>query len=133
MAIARPVTKTIISTTAFGIPVVDWINAWTPTAWVNIPLQNGWTADGVYVPQYRKEGDTVRLRGNMVGTVAGSTIVFTLPVGFRPLGDAQFPVVMFTPGLGRVPGVVLLRSNGTASVYDNAGGFGLDVITFVAV
>lgn len=31
MAIARPVTKTVISTTAFGIPVADGINALAPT------------------------------------------------------------------------------------------------------
>ena len=30
MAIARPVTRTVISTTAFGIPVADGVNALTP-------------------------------------------------------------------------------------------------------
>ena len=99
MAIARPVTKTIISTTAFGIPVVDWINANTPTPWVNITLQNGWTTGGAFqTAQYRKIGDNVVVRGVIRGGTMG-VIAFNLPAGYRPPLAQPFPTAAM-PGSG---------------------------------
>lgn len=89
MAITRPTTKTVISTTNFGIPVVDEVNRLgtviTPTAWTDVTFQNGWVNyGGVYAPvQKRKVGDIVYLRGVMKSGLTNNT-AFTLPVGFRP-------------------------------------------------
>lgn len=91
MAINRPITKTIISTTAWGIPITDEVNriasltdSRTPTVWTNLTLGNGWTSTGSNgVPGYRKIGDMVYLRG-MISGGANSTTCATLPTGFRP-------------------------------------------------
>jgi hypothetical protein len=94
MAINRPVTKTIISTPDWGIPITDEVNrltAWqlaqVPTVWYTLVMANGWTAAAANMaPQYRKQGDLVNIRGTISGGAPGSTIA-TLPVGFRPVQD----------------------------------------------
>lgn len=86
MAIAQPVTRTIISTVDFGIPVAQFINAWTPTPWSAMVLQNGWTQyNGTGYPpcQYRKVGPWLQLRGMTTGGTVGG-VACTLPVGYRP-------------------------------------------------
>lgn len=91
MAITRPVTKTLISTAAWGIPITDQVNANAaaiannaPTAWVTATLQNGFTVlSGYAAPAYRKVGDVVQIRGSVAGGAVVQTL-FVLPVGFRP-------------------------------------------------
>jgi hypothetical protein len=97
MAITRPVTKTIISTADFGIPVVDQLNtntaalaAQVPTAWTSVTFMNCWNNYAGYVTQYRKVGDMVQVRGGAAGPAIGTTI-YILPVGFRPPAVLQFP------------------------------------------
>ena len=63
------------------------------TVWTALPLTNGWVAvDATHIPQYRKVGDVVELRGAAkLGNVALS--IGTLPVGFRPFQtDETFAV-----------------------------------------
>lgn len=101
MAINRPVSKTIISTVQWGIPITDEVNRLAglvdgnvPTAWITAsPMQNGWVAYDARVPQYRKIGDIVYLRGVIKSGALGSQ-AFTLPVGYRPpsLGNLGFAV-----------------------------------------
>lgn len=95
MAINRPVTKTLISTPDWGIPITDAVNAHStdiaalkPTVWTPITLVNGWVATGG-TPQYRKIGDNVQLRGG-VGSGAVGSVIGTLPVGFRPVLDNHY-------------------------------------------
>jgi hypothetical protein len=90
MAITRPTTKTVISTTQWGVPITDEVNRLspivdgrTPTAWTNVTLQNGWVNAPGYTTQYRKIGDIVYLRGRVQGGTMQTTC-FTLPSGFRP-------------------------------------------------
>jgi hypothetical protein len=102
MAINRPTTKTIISTTQWGIPITDAVNlnvtdiaalktATAVTAWTNLVLTNGWTNVGGWgIPQYRKVGDMVQLRGLVSGGAANSSLT-TLPVGFRPPDQMTLP------------------------------------------
>jgi len=90
MAINRPITKTIISTTAWGIPITDEVNriasltdGRTPTVLTTATLKNGWTQMSGNPIQYRKSGDLVQIRGraNHANGVAWQAI-FTLPAGF---------------------------------------------------
>jgi hypothetical protein len=55
-----------------------------------LPLLNGWVSYGAgYVPQYRKIGDNVQIRGLMQNGPATGT-AFQLPVGFRPAYEETF-------------------------------------------
>ena len=64
------------------------------TAWANLTLQNGATVYGAPfgTPQYRKEGDVVRLRGlvrlNSTNWPSAQAMA-TLPAGFRPPSDMR--------------------------------------------
>lgn len=100
MAITRPITRTTISTTGWGIPITDEVNSLrtavtalqTPGVWTTPTYQNGWVE---YAPgrgaQYRKIGDIVYIRGVIKSGTAGMA-AFTLPVGFRPNPDVSFVV-----------------------------------------
>ena len=70
--------------------------AWTQTltlaqqfpTWTNVTFQNGWVDNDTSQynsAQYRKEGNRVWLRGDIKNPSAGNSVIFTLPVGFRPL------------------------------------------------
>jgi len=126
MAIARPITKSIISTTAWGIPITDQVNANTtdiaalkPSGWTGVTFSNGWNNMSGWSPvQYRKMGDMVYLRGNATGGTVG-TVAFTLPVGFRPPGHLSFTIPMLT---GSVWGFGYLEQLSTGVVYLYMGG-----------
>jgi hypothetical protein len=62
------------------------------TTWTTLPLLNSWVSYGAgYVPQYRKIGDNVQIRGLAKdGAATGS--LFQLPVGFRPAYEETFIV-----------------------------------------
>lgn len=55
------------------------------SGWKTLPLASGITpnSDSV-IPQYRKIGEAVYLRGGVKGIVNDGTIVGTLPEGYRP-------------------------------------------------
>jgi hypothetical protein len=103
MAINRPVTKTIISTPDWGIPITDEVNRLTtwqlaqvPTVWYTLVLANGWSMAAVNMnPQYRKWGDLVNIRGTVSGGAPG-TAISTLPTGFRPVQDVIQVSAAFT-------------------------------------
>lgn len=67
----------------------DWLReGGNDTGWINLTLNDGWTM-GDYaseVPQYRKIGNIVYLRGLVNATTAAGNIIATLPQGFRPAG-----------------------------------------------
>lgn len=57
------------------------------SGWLTPTLGNSWTALSGYVPQYRKIGNTVMLRGSFGGPGGASgTSPFTLPAGYVPNG-----------------------------------------------
>jgi len=101
--IALPVTRTIIATAPWGIPITNAVNqlgtdvtalqgTTTPTAWTAPTLLNGWVSYGAgfIAPGYRKVGDMVQIRGAVKSGTMGVS-AFNLPVGFRPPAafDAQ--------------------------------------------
>lgn len=59
--------------------------------WTAPSLLNSWVAQSNYMPAgYRKdENNIVHLRGNLTGGAAG-TVIFTLPVGYRPANFGTF-------------------------------------------
>lgn len=73
----------------------DWpqqiSNYVAPTAWTAPTFTNGWHNSGApsALARYRKVGDTVQMEGLIVGGSLG-TVAFSLPVGFRPVGDCYF-------------------------------------------
>lgn len=102
MAINRPTTKSIISTTGWGIPVTDELNRLSaalpstitviPTAWATPTLTNGFTES--FATRYRKVNDVLQMKGRLsVGTI-GQTM-FTLPIGFRVAQDMDVPSVAY--------------------------------------
>lgn len=112
MAITRPVTRTIISTTDFGIPVADQLNTLQtqvatliPGAWQTMTLLNGFTADpwtaGVRI---RKIGPVVYCAG-AISNPSGLTAqfnVFNIPSGFRPATNTRVPLGGYYGGGGEV-------------------------------
>jgi hypothetical protein len=137
MAINRPVTKTIISTTAWGIPITDQVNANTTDiaalkavpAWTGVTFSNGWSnfGTGYQLAQYRKVGDMVYVRGTITGGAAG-TIAFTLPTGFRPPASMGFPGVVFTST--RQILLILVNNSGQVIIYDYTGNVDLNTVAF---
>lgn len=57
------------------------------SGWINLTLEDGWTMNDytAEVPQYRKIGKIVMLRGLVNATAAADRKVATLPEGFRPI------------------------------------------------
>lgn len=123
MAITRPVTKTIISTTDFGIPVADQINALQtavaalqPTPWANLTLVNGFTHESGNVPaQYRKVNNCVELRSSVSGIQPAGILMTTLPVGFRPDPSVAIQRIVAFCYSGSLPGTVPVRADITSS------------------
>ena len=124
MAINPPVSKTIINSATWGIPITNEVNRLTtaqqagvPTAWTNLTLQNGWVNVGGAQPlaMYRKVADMVYLRGRIAsGTL--NTAMFTMPVGFRPLALHTFQVPSIVGGTWGF-GVVEFAQDGSAAAY----------------
>ena len=144
MAINRPTTKTIISTSNWGIPVTDEINRLTtqsnadhtdvtnlktnttPTAWANITVfTNGWVnVPGWQATQYRKIGDIVYLRGYIQNGTA-NVPAFTMPVGFRPLNNIAFASAYYSGQ--RLAATVLVLPSGVVQP-EFSGSFDLSFI-----
>jgi hypothetical protein len=67
----------------------DWLKeGGNDSGWINLTLNTGWSMDDYAseVPQYRKIGNIVYLRGLVNATTAAGNILATLPQGFRPSG-----------------------------------------------
>lgn len=129
MAITRPVTKTIISTTGWGVPITDEVNALRaalialqPSPWTAPTLQSGWQNEGggQQVMQYRKVADIVQLRG-VIRNGTMSTL-FTLPANHMPPMGLRYGIFTMHPTSGAVSTARLdLQTTGVVSAlnYDN--------------
>ena|SRR5437763_624148 len=91
------------------------------TPWVNLTLQNGWsaTANGLTTattPQYRKNAfGELELRGLLGGgTVTQGTVIANLPVGFRPVQETRLIVAKHDGG-GFSPGLLYIYPTGDIS------------------
>lgn len=66
------------------------LNAEEDTGWLPLTLQNGVEAYSTnQVPQYRKVGKIVFVRGAVKNITARDTVIATLPAGFRPVGASH--------------------------------------------
>jgi hypothetical protein len=113
MAILRPITKTLISSASWGIPITDEVNRLTPlvdgakpTAWTNFTMLNGWVTFDTYQPAaYRKVGDMVQIRG-IIASGSQNLACCVLPAGFRPPKDLIVPQLAGGP----IAGVQIIRA-----------------------
>lgn len=65
--------------------VEELINAQGDTGWITLPLAAGIMAyNEANIPQYRKIGNLVVIRGTVKGITARNTVIGNLPAGFRP-------------------------------------------------
>ena len=73
----------------------------TDSGWKTLPLASGISAySNAQLPEYRKVGDIVFIRGAVKGVVRDKTIVATLPAGYRPS-----KVVSFTQNMSMTSGI----------------------------
>lgn len=100
-------------------------------AWTNATYANGWIDYGVNNDSagYRKEGNRVFLRGLIKNPSATPSVLFTLPVGFRPLKQ-KVVVTIINNSSGALitiepTGIVSVSSYSVANV-----GLALDSISF---
>lgn len=70
---------------------------WFTVGDTGVPFQNSWVNyDTIWAAAaYRKIGNAVYLRG-LVRSGSVPSVIFTLPVGFRPLKNEAFPAVIST-------------------------------------
>lgn len=86
-----------------------------------LSLDNSWVAEAGYeAPYYIKNGDNeVCLYGAMdSGTATSSTLLFTLPAGFRPSANVFAPILV-RDGAGVITvGAMIIGTNGEATLAD---------------
>ena len=91
--------------------------------WVELAMQNGWVAYSGWNPAPAAAKDAmgfVHLRGAMKsGTYTGGTILFTLPVGMRPL-KAEV-LALAGPGDASNPPLLVIETSGACKVYSLTG------------
>ena len=93
------------------------------TGWVS-PSAGG----GCQLHYWREGGNRVRVCGSMSTTAGWASLAFTLPVGFRPVGFAQFPCVVDGSG---ILGYVVVYGSGQVLIGGNTGGSDVSIdITF---
>lgn len=101
----------------------------TQDTWNNAVLQNGWFTLGSHQNlAYRldKQGNLL-LRGSISGgTHTSGTLIFTLPVGFRPASARTFPC---TNDGGTCSLTVL--TDGTVKIYNAVGNSAVHVYTSI--
>ncbi|MBT2750022.1 MULTISPECIES: hypothetical protein [unclassified Lysobacter] len=123
------------------IPVVQGGQTRRSTAAAVTDLRKGtWLLPTLYVPwanygdafanaAYRKDATRVQLRGLVKGGV-GSSVVFTLPVGFRPPAQQIYVAVCDAQSPARID----VRSNGDVAVAQpttgTMGWLSLDAVVF---
>jgi hypothetical protein len=95
-------------------------------AWVAIPscCSAGWTAAGSHdAPGYEKDRtNRVWLRGALVqGTTTSGTVMFTLPVGFRPAAINDIMAVQYTGGSGFGFCWISVQTNGDVQYLQGNG------------
>jgi len=105
--------------------------------WTNASLQNGWTTTAGFatVGYYMRPDGFVAFRGIATpGTTADNTLLFTLPVNYRPAAAAFIGVPMFT-GAAFVQAGLLIETDGECRVYGvgGAANIRLDGLCFAVV
>lgn len=64
----------------------------TDSGWITLPLAEGITAyNEANIPEFRKVGKIVFLRGTVKGVTARNTVIGNLPEGYRPNKAHPYP------------------------------------------
>lgn len=126
-----------IESTLTGFGGIAAPGAWTTIGGSGAPaFVSGWGAFGFphQVPQFRKVGNEVKLRGLVLRSGAGTSGafgIFTLPVGCRPLAELVFATLGNNNALMRVDveanGVVSSQLNVATSGYVSLSGIRFDI------
>jgi hypothetical protein len=98
--------------------------------WVTPTLLNGWTAQYGMTPRYRKDGfGIVHFEGFIIGGAA-NTVIFNLPVGYRPTGVRAYVIGSQVSQAGLV--VIEVGTDGSVNIKNTVDDsyMALDVISF---
>ncbi len=100
----------------------------TTGLWTALSLRTGWTnfGSGFAPASYRKEGDVVRLRGDIQYANGNGNPMAVLPVGFRPPYAQSWPVISTLANTG-VLQLTLDATNGNMNIYGLAGSNHFDI------
>lgn len=91
----------------------------TPSSWATLTLENGWTPAGPCV--YRNGLDSVQVAFLIGGgTITDGTVLFTLPVGFRPA--IVCTNIIWANAAYTSPPRVLMSTDGTVAIYNVPAG-----------
>lgn len=105
------------------------LNALAHGEWQDMVLQNGWVARaGFQGPRYRfAPGGKVEFGGTINGgTTTSGTLLFTLPVEYRPDFDAGAPLILNS---GEVAGISA-KANGRVELFVSSGAASWGAATF---
>jgi hypothetical protein len=93
-----------------------------------IPFENGWHDVAGYAPArfYKDPFGVVHLEGLITG--GGASFAFTLPKGYRPGANHEWPIAVGSGGSG-MP-VATIFSSGAVQVFDLGTANSLDGISF---
>lgn len=127
----------LVYPTSVGTQINNAVATLTPLiylgSWINLPLATGWTATS-YVPQYRTDGvGRIYLRGTAVAGSGATSVLGTLPTGFWPTYQMNFPCYC---NLSGTPGVSFVDINGAGVVsvggaYTSGNIWAIDGIVFL--
>ncbi len=87
------------------------------------PLLNGWAQDVVplMLGAFRRERQRVAFRGHLIpGTLTAATLLFTLPVGYRPLINKEIILPVFAEGI--TAAILDVKNDGSVSLRAAAAG-----------
>lgn len=86
------------------------------TGWITLSPQNSFTANPDNIPQYRRIGNQVWLRGDFNRSAAPSSVTTaaTLPAGFRPASSLSVTTTIFN--YPDAPAQIGVNSTGTITV-----------------
>lgn len=101
------------------------------SGWIEPTLLNSWKNVGGIYPNiaYRKQGNVVRLRGNMSGG-ANNSEVFSLPAGYRPTGTEFFCIVTNVEPGTVDPRLEITSAGSLHAIFSGAPAVRFDGITF---
>jgi hypothetical protein len=111
----------LLDSSVYQAKLIDSKASKVQEAWIEPTLLNGWVIySNDYIPRYYKdEFSVVHLSGLIQsGTTTAGTILFNLPVGYRPTKNIIMPVILAS-GIGQIivttSGVVSLGATGNAT------------------
>ena len=127
-----------VTASAVNVSSVNFTDGSTLTSGVSSiqtpSLVNNWSNQGAGMAHagYFKVGPIVYLQGTIAGGSTGSGVVFTLPVGYRPIGARVFVVATNAPsGPGVTSCEIVITDAGTVICWNaNTASLCLDGISF---